>query len=38
LLGLLLAWFFFYLLGESLLALPTSFQEGTLWHANWADF
>ena len=34
LLGLLLAWFFFYLIGESLLALPTSFHEGTLWHAS----
>ena len=34
LLGLLLAWFFFYLLGEGLLALPSSFHEGTLWHAN----
>lgn len=31
LLGLLLAWFFFYLIGEALLALPSSFHEGTLW-------
>jgi hypothetical protein len=31
LLGLLLAWFFFYLAGEKLLALPSSFHEGTLW-------
>src|SRR5215831_12556086 len=30
LLGLLVAWFFFYLVGESLLALPTSFHEGNL--------
>src|SRR5437763_12491658 len=36
-LGLLAAWFFFYLIGESLLALPTSFHEGTLWQANWLD-
>jgi hypothetical protein len=31
LLGLLAAWFFFYLVGESLLALPSSFHEGTIW-------
>ena len=35
LLGLMLVWFFFYLLGESLLALPTSFHEGTLWQVKW---
>jgi hypothetical protein len=38
LVGLLLAWFFFYLVGEGLLALPTSFHEGTLWHASRLDF
>jgi hypothetical protein len=37
LVGLLLAWFFFYLVGESLLALPTSFHEGTLWQVRWLD-
>ncbi len=37
LVGLLAAWFFFYLLGESLLALPSSFHEGTLWKSNWLD-
>ncbi len=31
LLGLGLAWLFFYLVAESLLALPSSFHEGTLW-------
>lgn len=31
LLGLAAAWFFFYLVGEALLALPTAFHEGTLW-------
>jgi len=35
LLGLLVVWFFFYLVGESLLALPTSFHEGTLWQVKW---
>jgi len=34
LLGLLAAWFFFYLVGESLLALPSSFHEGTLWDSS----
>jgi uncharacterized paraquat-inducible protein A len=35
LLGIMLAWFFFYLIGEGLLSLPTSFHEGILWKANW---
>ncbi len=34
LLGLLLAWFFFHLLGELLLALPSSFHEGTIWRID----
>jgi hypothetical protein len=29
LLGLVVVWFFFYLIGEGLLALPTSFHEST---------
>ena len=37
LLGLVAAWFFFYLVGEALLALPTSFHEKTLWKVNWWD-
>lgn len=37
LLGLLVAWFFFYLVGESLLALPNSFHEGTLWQIKGLD-
>jgi hypothetical protein len=36
-LGMLLVWFFFYLLGEGLLRLPTSFHEGTLWRASWLE-
>jgi hypothetical protein len=35
LLGVFAAWFFFYLVGESLLSLPTAFHEGTLWKARW---
>lgn len=34
LVGLFVAWFFFYLLGEALLALPSSFHEGTLWQIH----
>jgi hypothetical protein len=37
LVGLVLAWFFFYVVGECLLALPTSFHEGTLWQATMFD-
>jgi hypothetical protein len=36
-LGLLVAWFFFYLVGESLLSLPAAFHERTLWKANWLE-
>lgn len=35
LLGVVVVWFFFYLIGEGLLKLPTSFHEGTLWEAKW---
>src|SRR6266576_1384113 len=31
LLGILAAWFLFYLIGEALLAMPASFHEGTIW-------
>jgi hypothetical protein len=33
-LGLLAAWFFFYLIGEGLLAMPASFHERTLWDSG----
>src|SRR5260370_40731650 len=33
-LGLLAAWFFFYLIGEGLLAMPASFHEKTLWDSG----
>ena len=29
--AILCAWFFFYLIGEVLLAIPTSFHDGTIW-------
>src|SRR5436190_4931215 len=31
LLGLLVAWLFFYLIGDGLLSLPDSFHQGELW-------
>jgi hypothetical protein len=35
--GILLAWFFFFFIGEGLLKLPASFHEGTLWKVHWID-
>lgn len=32
--AILLAWFFFFLIGAGLLKLPDSFHEGTLWRAH----
>jgi hypothetical protein len=32
--GLLVAWIFFFVLGESLLSMPDSFHEGTFWHQS----
>lgn len=32
-LGILIAWFFFFLIGGALLKVPASFHEGTLWQA-----
>jgi hypothetical protein len=29
--GILIAWFFFFLIGEILVRLPDSFHEGALW-------
>jgi len=35
--GLIIAWYFFFLIGENLLKLPNSFHEGTLWQAHWIN-
>lgn len=35
--GFMLAWYFFFLIGEVLLKIPASFHEGTLWQAPWID-
>jgi hypothetical protein len=37
LVGVVTIWFFFYLIGDGLLRLPTSFHEGTLWGVHWLD-
>ncbi len=36
-LGFFILWFFFYFVGESLLSMPTSFHEGTIWSPAWID-
>lgn len=35
--ALALTWFFFFIIGQTLLKIPASFHEGTLWHVNWMD-
>jgi hypothetical protein len=35
--SLVLLRFLFYLIGESLVSIPTSFHDGTIWHVNWFD-
>jgi hypothetical protein len=35
--ALVLAWFFFFIIGEMLLRIPTTFHDGALWHVNWMD-
>ena len=35
--GLMVAWLFFYLIGETLLRLPDSFHEATLWQKSSFD-
>jgi len=35
--ALVLAWFFFFLIGDWLLHQPASFHEATLWQALWID-
>ncbi|HYT61311.1 MAG TPA: hypothetical protein VEL06_14140 [Haliangiales bacterium] len=37
LLGVLTAWLFFYFVGRSLLAIPDSFHEGTVWRGKFMD-
>ncbi len=34
-LGLVIVWFFVYLLGAGLLSIPSSYHEGSVWIDNW---
>jgi len=33
--GFLLLWYAFYLVGQTLLAIPYAFHEGTIWQSGW---
>jgi hypothetical protein len=35
--GILVVWFFFFVIGEKLLSLPNAFHQGTLWRVPWVD-
>jgi hypothetical protein len=35
--GILIAWFFFFLIGESLLRLPDAFHEGAVLRVPWGE-
>jgi hypothetical protein len=35
--GIFLAWFFFFLIGESLSRVPASFHDATIWQMPWID-
>ena len=35
--GVLTVWLFFYMAGRSLLAIPDSFHEGTVWKSKFMD-
>lgn len=35
--GLFIAWVFFYWVGQTLLRLPSSFHDGTVWKGNWLE-
>ncbi len=33
--GILVAWFFFFVIGEALLRIPTAFHDTSVWQAPW---
>ena len=35
--GVLVVWFFFFLIGEQLMKLPDASHEGTFWQVPWID-
>jgi hypothetical protein len=37
LVGVLVAWFFFFMIGEGLLRLPASFHDSSVWQDPWID-
>ena len=36
-LGFLVLWYAYYLVGQTLLSIPHTFHEGTIWEENWWD-
>ena len=36
-LSIVMLWFFFYLIGRTLVLIPNSFHEGTLWKEPWLE-
>ena len=35
--GIVVAWFFFFIVGEALLRIPASFHDTSVWQAPWVD-
>lgn len=35
--GVLVVWVFFHFLGETLLSIPNSFHDGTIWKPGWFE-
>ena len=35
--GVLVAWFFFFMIGESLLRLPPTFHDTSVWRTRWIN-
>jgi hypothetical protein len=35
--GVFVLWLFFYLVGQTLLSVPSSFHDGTVWKPKWID-
>jgi hypothetical protein len=35
--GIVVAWFFFFIIGEGLLRIPASFHDTSLWQAPWIE-
>ena len=35
--GIVIAWFFFFLIGQSLVKIPSTYHEASLWQVHWPD-